>query len=73
MSKNSKINLLFDKKDYIKKISDDDVINIIGTKGSGKTTSTIKYIQDEGYIVIIVIGYMICQQIILKKISICLK
>lgn len=52
MSKEDKISLLFDKKDYVKKISDDDVINIVGTKGSGKTTSTIKYIKDDGYIVI---------------------
>ena len=52
MSKESKLYLFRDKKDYIKKLTNDDVINIIGTKGSGKTTSTIKYIDDEDYIVI---------------------
>lgn len=52
MSKESKLYLTRDRKDYIKKLTDDDVINVIGTKGSGKTTSTIKYIYDDDYIVI---------------------
>lgn len=52
MSKESKLYLLKDKKDYIKKITEDDVVNVIGTKGSGKTTSTLKYINDDNYIVI---------------------
>lgn len=52
MSKESKIYLLRDRKDYIKKLTDDNVINVIGTKGSGKTTSTLKYINDDDYIVI---------------------
>lgn len=52
MSKESKLYLLKDRKDYIKKLTDDDVINVIGTKGSGKTTSTLKYINDDNYIVI---------------------
>ena len=52
MSKESKLYLLRDRKDYIKKLTNDDVINIIGTKGSGKTTSTLKYINDDNYIVI---------------------
>ena len=52
MSKESKIYLLRDRKDYIKKLTNDNVINIIGTKGSGKTTSTLKYINDDDYIVI---------------------
>ena len=52
MPKESKLYLCRDRKDYIKKLTDDDVINIIGTKGSGKTTSTLKYIDDEDYIVI---------------------
>lgn len=52
MSKNSKLYLLKDRKDYIKKLTDDDVVNVIGTKGSGKTTSTLKYINDDNYIVI---------------------
>ena len=41
-----------DRNDYLKKITDDDVINVIGTKGSGKTTSSLKYINDDNYIVI---------------------
>ena len=52
MSKESKIYLFRDRKDYIKKITNDNVINVIGTKGSGKTTSTLKYINDDDYIVI---------------------
>ena len=52
MSKESKIYLLRDRKDYIKKLTNDNVINVIGTKGSGKTTSTLKYINDDDYIVI---------------------
>lgn len=50
--KKSKIYLFKDQKDYEKKITDDDIVNVIGTKGSGKTTSTIKYINDENYIVV---------------------
>ena len=52
MSKESNLYMIRDRKDYIKKLTDDDVINVIGTKGSGKTTSTIKYIYDDDYIVI---------------------
>lgn len=52
MKKNAKIYLLKDRSDYIKKISDDDIINVIGTKGSGKTTSANKYIYNDDYIVI---------------------
>ena len=52
MSKESKLYLFIDRRDYIKKLTDDDVINVIGTKGSGKTTSTLKYIEDEDCIVI---------------------
>lgn len=52
MSKESKIYLFRDRKDYIKKLTNDNVINVIGTKGSGKTTSTLKYINDDDYIVI---------------------
>ena len=52
MSKNAKIYLLKDKPDYIKKLSNDNIINIIGTKGSGKTTSANKYIENDDYIVI---------------------
>ena len=50
--KESKIYIFKDRKDYIKKLTDDNVINIIGTKGSGKTTSTLKYITNDDYIVI---------------------
>lgn len=52
MRKNSKIYLLRDRPDYIKKLSDDDIINVIGTKGSGKTTSANKYLKNNDYIVI---------------------
>lgn len=48
----SKLSLLIDKKDYIKRITEDDVINIIGLKGSGKTTSVIEYLNDDSYIVV---------------------
>ena len=47
-----KIYLFKDKEDYIKKLTNDDIINIIGTKGSGKTTSTLEYINNDDYIVI---------------------
>ena len=49
----NKIYLLKDKKDYVKKLTNDNIINIIGTKGSGKTTSSLKYIDDDNYIVIV--------------------
>ena len=52
MSKESNLYMIRDRKDYIKKLTDDDVINVIGTKGSGKTTSTLKYINDNDYIVV---------------------
>ena len=52
MKKNAKIYLLKDRADYIKKLSDDDIINVIGTKGSGKTTSANKYIYNDDYIVV---------------------
>ncbi|MDO4963357.1 MAG: hypothetical protein Q4E75_04590 [bacterium] len=52
MSKESKLYLFLDRKDYKKELSKDNVVNVIGTKGSGKTTSTLKYINDDNYIVI---------------------
>ena len=52
MSKESNLYMIRDRKDYIKKLTDNDVINVIGTKGSGKTTSTLKYINDDDYIVV---------------------
>lgn len=52
MANQSKIYLLKDRKDYVKKLTDDKIINIIGTKGSGKTTSANKYIDNDNYLVI---------------------
>ncbi len=52
MSKESKIYRFKDRKDYVKELSKDEVINIIGTKGSGKTTSTLNFINDDSYIVV---------------------
>lgn len=52
-NKEAKIYLFKDRSDYIKELSSDDVINIIGTSGSGKTTTSLKYISDnDNYIVI---------------------
>ena len=48
----SKIYLFKDQKDYIKDLTDDNIVNVIGTKGSGKTTLSLKYIDDDDYIVI---------------------
>ena len=48
----NKIYLFRDQEDYIKKLTDDDIVNVIGAKGSGKTTSSLKYIDDDDYIVI---------------------
>ena len=48
----NKIYLFKDQEDYIKKLTNDEIINIIGTKGSGKTTSSLKYIDNDDYIVI---------------------
>ena len=48
----SKIYLFKDQEDFVKDFTDDNVINIIGTKGSGKTTSSLKYINDDNYIVV---------------------
>ena len=41
-----------DQADIEKFLSDDNVINIIWTKWSGKTTRTLKYINSNKYIVI---------------------
>ena len=48
----NKIYLFKDQEDYIKDLTDDNIVNVIGTKGSGKTTSSLKYIDDDDYIVI---------------------
>ncbi len=41
-----------DKNDYEKVLTDEKIINIIGSKGFGKTTTSLKYLNDENYIVI---------------------
>jgi hypothetical protein len=46
------IKLFKDQDDYEKVLTDDNIINVIGTKGSGKTTSSLKYIDDSDYIVV---------------------
>ena len=48
----NKLYLFKDQDDYVKELTDDKVINIIGTKGSGKTTTSLKYIEDDDYIVV---------------------
>lgn len=50
--KEYKINILKDKGDYEKKLTNDNVINIIGNKGSGKTTTSLKYLNNDDYIVV---------------------
>lgn len=52
MIKNEKLHLFKDKKDYEKTLTKDKVINIIGLKGSGKTTNTLDYINNEEYVII---------------------
>jgi len=52
MKKIYKINLFKDKKDYEKILTADNVVNVIGAKGSGKTTLSLKYLSDDNYIVI---------------------
>ena len=48
----NKLSLFKDQEDYLIELTKDNVINIIGTKGSGKTTSSKKYLNDNDYIVI---------------------
>ena len=52
MIKESKIYYFIDRKDFVKNVNSDNVINIIGTKGSGKTTNTLKYIDNDEFIVV---------------------
>lgn len=52
MIKESKIYYFIDRKDFVKNVNSDNVINIIGTKGSGKTTNTLKYIDNDDFIVV---------------------
>lgn len=47
-----KIYLFKDQDDYVKDLTNDNIINVIGTKGSGKTTISLNYINDDEYIVI---------------------
>lgn len=44
-----RISLFRDKEDYIKTLTNDDVVNVIGTKDYGKTTSTLKYLNRDNY------------------------
>lgn len=44
--------LFRDQNDIEKVLTNDNVVNIIWTKGSGKTTSTLKYIKNNDWIVI---------------------
>lgn len=46
------LRLFIDKPDYKKVITKDNVINVIGTKGAGKTTLSNDYINNKEYIVI---------------------
>ena len=48
----NKLYLFKDQDDYVKELTKDKVINIIGTKGSGKTTTSLKYIEEDDYIVV---------------------
>ena len=48
----SKIYLFKDRPDYVKKISDDEIINITGNVGSGKSTYGRKYRDNSDYIII---------------------
>lgn len=52
VTKESKILLLKDKKDYVKKITDDNIINVTGSVGSGKSTYGIRYHNNKDYVVI---------------------
>lgn len=46
------ISINVDKEPYIKNITNDKVINITGESGSGKSTYTNRYLNDDNYIVI---------------------
>ncbi len=48
----NKLYLFKDQEDYVIKLTDDKVINIIGTKGSGKTTSSMDYLDSNNYVII---------------------
>ncbi len=44
--------MLKDKPDYIKKITNDEITNVTGSVGSGKSTYGIKYHNSKDYVVI---------------------
>jgi hypothetical protein len=46
------ISFIFDKKDYYKKLTEDEIINVTGAVGSGKSTYGLKYRTNGEYIVI---------------------
>lgn len=46
------LRLFIDKPDYKKIVTKDNIINVIGTKGSGKTTLSNKYVNNNDYIII---------------------
>lgn len=47
-----KIKRFLDQDDYVVQLSDDEIINVLGTKGSGKTTLSLPYIDRDDYIVV---------------------
>ena len=46
------LKLFKDNDDYVKEFTKDNIINIIGLKGSGKTTNSLKYLDNKDYLVI---------------------
>jgi len=46
------INLFIDKEPYIKKISDDNIINLTGQSGSGKTTYAFRHFNNDNYLIV---------------------
>ena len=48
----SKIYLFKDRKDYVVQITDDNIINIVGSVGSGKSTYARKYKNNKDYLII---------------------
>lgn len=47
-----RLSLFKDQKDFEKTLTEDKIINIIWTKGSGKTTTSLPYIKNDDYIVV---------------------
>ena len=73
MASQSKIYLLKDRKDYVKKLTNDKIINIIGTKGLEKQQVLISILIMIITWSLIVIAYMICQLIMPLKMLFSLK